>query len=426
MTTRNVLTLAVRAGDEVVLGRLSHSRTGGDWPRVSFAHKRGKQSIRIFGPVSRLTILPNRMCNMCRPIIHSARGTSTAVLLTAILLAFGPLCTMACQAAITEPLFAPPPLDQSTASEVFLVSTRAVGMSCDTQRLSERLICQRYEINEQGNNYWNRFNWRHLLQDSGHQRIVVYVHGNRVNPGEDIARGMKVYRSLCAAGKGRGLRFIIWSWPSSSVPGPIKDVHIKAARTRPAGWQLAWFLDQLPEETPVSLFGFSFGARVISGSLHILGGGTLGNLSLPERVHPQRPPFLVGMVAAAYDADWLQPGHFHQRAITQMKQLVLVTNHRDPAMRLYHFSVDRGRIHAMGKHGLARPQTLGEQVRRIRSIDVTSQVGRSHILDDYLSAKRKMKALWNRLVPTPANQRSAENDRRLGQDTAAAHRYVIR
>ena len=115
------------------------------------------------------------------------------------------------------------------------------------------------------------------------------------------------------------------------------------------------------------------------------------------------------MIAAAYDADWIQPGRYHDRAISQMEELVLVTNHRDPAMRLYHFSVDRGRIDALGKAGVPRPQSLGEAAQRIVPVDFTTEVGRSHTLEDYLAAKGRMGVVWRRLIPTADPSTDAES-----------------
>ena len=287
------------------------------------------------------------------------------------------------------------------------MSTRGVGTVCDADRLSDELKCHRYEIGNNGRPHWKSMDWRAALDATsptcGHaapMRTVVYVHGNRIEPGEDRRRGMMIYRSLVAHGRpSQPIRFIIWSWPSTTVPGLIKDMKIKAARTCPAGWQLAWFLDQLPEETPLSLVGYSYGARVASGALHVLGGGRLGGKRLTERLHPERPPIRVAMVAAAFDADWILPGKYHDRALSQMEELVLVTNHRDPAMRLFHFSVERGRVHALGKEGVPRPQALGKSARRIRPIDMTHEVGRSHLLVDYLAVSRKMGVIWRRLIP---------------------------
>ncbi|MCH8840330.1 MAG: hypothetical protein IH831_06565 [Planctomycetes bacterium] len=218
--------------------------------------------------------------------------------------------------ARAEELF-DPPAPSAMADEILMMSTRAVGTVCDGKRLSEKLRCQRYEIGDDGCPHWKCMDWRDALQPASPVRkpasplrkpaspvrTVVYVHGNRIEPGEDRYRGMLIYRSLVAQGRpSQPIRFIIWSWPASTIPGPIKDMRLKAARTCPVGWQLAWFIDQLPEETPVSLIGYSYGARVASGALHVLGGGRLNGLQLTERLHPQRPPIRVAMIAAAFDA----------------------------------------------------------------------------------------------------------------------------
>lgn len=304
-------------------------------------------------------------------------------------------------------LFAPPAPAQ--ADEIYLVSTRPAGTSCDGERLDQKLECHRYEIDAQGQARWKSLAWREALTGPSSLRTVIYVHGNRVEPGEDRARGLDVYRSLVEQGKPSApIRYIIWSWPATTIPGPLKDVQVKAARTRPAGWQLAWFLDQLPEEASVSLVGYSYGARVISGALHLLGGGSLGSLQLTHRVHPQRPPFRVAMIAAAYDADWIQPGGYHQQMISQVEQLTLLTNHRDPAMRLYHFSIERAHVDALGKAGVPRPASLGGAAQRVAAIEVSAEVGRSHLLVDYLAARGKMALMWRHVLVEPAAQFAAQ------------------
>jgi hypothetical protein len=296
-------------------------------------------------------------------------------------------------------LFAPPE-KSAQSDEILLISTRAAGISCDGQLLGEKLRCHRYEIGSDGRAHWKSVDWREALLEPTSGRTVVYVHGNRIEPGEDRTRGMMVYHSLVSQGKPSGpIRYIIWSWPSTPIPGPLKDVYVKAARTRPAGWQLAWFLDQLPAETPITLVGYSYGARVISGSLHLLGGGELNGLKLTERVHPESRQMRVAMIAAAFDADWIQPGRYHELALSQVEELVLTTNHRDPAMRLYHFSVDRGRIDALGKSGVPQPSSLGEAAQRIALVDATAEVGRSHALEDYLAARGKIGVVWRRVLP---------------------------
>ena len=113
---------------------------------------------------------------------------------------------------------------------------------------------------------------------------LIFIHGNQITPADAKREGLAVYRRIMRYGSdGPPIRFVIFSWPSSRVGGLLRDVRVKATRTDPAGCQLAWLLDQMPAETPVSLVGFSYGARIITAGLHILAGGHLGHLQLAER-----------------------------------------------------------------------------------------------------------------------------------------------
>ena len=284
--------------------------------------------------------------------------------------------------------------------EILLISTRKVGTVCNGDAMSSRLQCKQYVSTTAHKSQWISRDWQTLVTSATATRpTVIYIHGNRVSRGEDRSQGMQIYRSLTRLRKfNEPIRFIIWSWPSAAIPGPIKDYKVKARRTRPAAWQLAWFLDRLPPQTHVSLLGYSYGARVASGALHVLGGGSLGGLKLDQRIHPQHQPFRMALMAAAFDADWIQPGHFHAQTLSQVERLVIVTNHLDPIMRFYHLSNGRGRVHALGKNGIAQPRTLGSARRSIKMIDFTYAVGRNHALVNYLAASGKMRSIWQELL----------------------------
>src|SRR5690606_34909774 len=159
-------------------------------------------------------------------------------------------------------------------------STRGIGISCDAVRMDRDLDCRRLAFDSDGKPVWLAYDWHNLQKDENALRqTVIYVHGNRVSVGYDATEGIAVYESLINARAEREpLRYIIWSWPSSQIPGLIKDYQVKAIRTNQVGWQLAWFIDQLPAETPLALMGYSYGARAVSGAMHILGGGSIGNL----------------------------------------------------------------------------------------------------------------------------------------------------
>jgi hypothetical protein len=309
------------------------------------------------------------------------------------------------------------------ADEVLLISTRGIGTVCDAARMDRELDCRRLAFNNEGKPTWIAYDWHNLQKsENALRQTLIYVHGNRVSVGYDAAEGIAVYESLINARAEREpVRYIIWSWPSSQIPGLIKDYQVKAVRTNPVAWQLAWFMDQLPVETPLALMGYSFGARAVSGSMHILGGGSIGNLKLDERVHPHRPATRVALMAAAFDADWLLPGEVHQKAITQIERMVVVTNHHDPAMKYFKLSTKIGSTDALGLKGIPQVDKLGTASKRIQHLDVTAEVGRSHVIYDYLADTPKMNRMWQQLLDedaTPLRDEAVPAYAELDADTA--------
>lgn len=306
-------------------------------------------------------------------------------------------------AATNTPLFASP-ARPTASNEVLLISTRRIGTVCERKSMNRGLHCQRLIANPAESTAWKTaawraIDWRQLISQQDNRPTIIYIHGNRVDPGQDRFEGLSVYRSLVAHRQANGpIRFIIWSWPSEKIPGPIKDYLVKAKRTDPAAWQLAWLLDKLPQDAQLSLVGYSYGTRVITGATQLLAGGRLGRLRLAARTHPQRPPVRAALMAAAFDADWIQPGNYYGRSLTQFERLVLGTNARDPAMRFYHLSNGRGHMDALGKSGVYHPRSLGGASKRLRHIDFTQEVGRSHSIYDYLAADAKMSKLWYELT----------------------------
>ena len=304
-----------------------------------------------------------------------------------------------------ESLFAAPQ-PSTGGDEIFLISTRAIGAACNSQRMSQGLRCERFIGATTGEAAWQALDWRELLRDSHtNGPTVIYVHGNRVAPGRDLSDGLEVYRSLKMAGKTRTpVRYIIWSWPSTPIPGPVKDFRAKATLTQPVAWQFAWFLNQLPANSNLSLVGYSYGARVVSGAMHLLGGGHLGNLRLNIPHRQERSPVRAALIAAAYNETWIKPGNYYGRTIQVTDRLIVSTNKQDPAMRFYHLSNGRGRVHALGRAGVQHPSSLGAAANWVRLVDFSDKVGRSHSLKDYLAASTKMSALWNQLL-SPGKER---------------------
>jgi len=249
---------------------------------------------------------------------------------------------------------------------------------------------------------WKPSDMKSLLAGAEQLPHIIWVHGNRIETGEARQEGLAVYRALVAhAADSPPIRFIIWSWPAGQTHGPIKDARLKAERSEPAGYQLAWLLDRLPGKTQVGLVGFSFGARIITGALQLLSGGGLENYYLVERKHPERPPVRVVSWAAALDRDWLLPGEYHGEALSQIDKLLLLNNSCDRALRRYYVLDKYTRPVALGAVGLAaRP--LGPESAKVAQCDVCSRVGRVHSSDHYVHDPLITGRTWRALMgPSP-------------------------
>jgi hypothetical protein len=296
------------------------------------------------------------------------------------------------------PAIEAPPAAAAPSDQIYLVSTRGLGLRCDAAAMASGLRCEQLVVDARGERRWEKISWDDLLASFREPLpTVIYVHGNRVESTADKSHGLSFYRPLAQSKRsGARLRYIIWSWPASQIRGQVKDYEVKAARTRPVGWQLAWAIDQLPADAPLALAGYSYGARVVTGALHVLGGGSLDGLKLAQRVHPRRRPLRVGLVAAAVDAAWLRPSGYHGRASSQIESLLLVNNQLDPAMRFYPISPVGRHATALGYSGVSLPSLAG----RVRSFDMTSVVGRHHTLSEYL-ASGQFGRMLSQLVDLP-------------------------
>jgi len=278
--------------------------------------------------------------------------------------------------------------------EIVVLNTRSLCGTCDANSIRAALGVETFAANDaSGRRQWLQSDLQSFLAFDPSVRTIFFVHGNQISPGEAKNEGLNVYgRLMCYGASDERIRFVIFSWPSSKVGGLLQDVREKAARTAPAGCELAWVLDQMPSETPISLVGFSFGSRIITGSLHILAGGSLNGMRLQERMHPNRAPVNVVLMGTAMHASWLAEGQYHGRALSLVDEAFFVNSCNDPAMRWYHLSVPgRGGPQALG---LAGPTNLSaDQWSKVSMVDV----GARHDLYMYLSSRGVTGQIWENL-----------------------------
>jgi hypothetical protein len=237
--------------------------------------------------------------------------------------------------------------------------------------------------------------------DSADVVTTFYIHGNRIDHSQAFKDGQDVYFQL--AGKSddeRPVRFVIWSWPSSQIKGPLKDIRSKAWRTDIDGYYLARFVAGISPEAPTGLIGYSYGARIITGALHVLGGGALAGQTVPPG---DQPPLRVALWAAALHDHWLLPGHYHGNALGQADRWLITHNCCDPVLSRYQWIEKCGNPVAMGYSGVYGRNLLPPDLNdRIEELNVTCLVGGTHDMRPYLYSlpilnRTREYVLWHEL-----------------------------
>ncbi len=279
---------------------------------------------------------------------------------------------------------------------IWLVSTRNLG--CAPRRSDCPTLCVLQYDRGAG---WKETSAEGLCAtDSPETITTVWVHGNRVDRGHALSHGMAAYRALAArATEETQLRHVIWSWPADKVAGPVRDGRAKAQRTESESYYLGCLLSKLAPDARVSLWGHSFGVRIITGSLHLLSGGSLSCRVLPVDDVDARMPMRVVTVAAAVDNNWLLPGCRHGLAVNLVDQILIFYNPCDPVLRRYRWVARERSQNALGFTGLIGAYRLGEAATRIDQINARPWIGKTHSLVDHLRSNALMHeigrvALW--------------------------------
>lgn len=216
----------------------------------------------------------------------------------------------------------------------------------------------------------------------------VFVAGYGYTSGETRELGRRAYSSLTRGlSPLQGVRFIIWSWPSDQGDlGAIRDVRAAASRTDRIAWYFAEWLDENASGRTISLIGTSFGARIVGGALHLLGGGRLGIFELPQRSSAWRPAQVV-FVSPAIDGDWLLPHHRFGQAMSQVERMLLLNNSADRVLKRYHWLYGpRSTVEALGHAGLRRSALAEDQRQKIVQVDAAAVIGSKHGCGPYFES----------------------------------------
>ncbi|MEX2141813.1 MAG: hypothetical protein WD894_21285 [Pirellulales bacterium] len=280
------------------------------------------------------------------------------------------------------------------ADQVWVISTRRLGCTTAIDATPNFAVQQRLTDGSWAPASISEF----IAADDPAIPTCFVMHGNQVDTALAVAQGMRAYQALTASlPADQSLRFVIWSWPSDRIHGILKDVRIKAVRTTTEGQYLAWTLHQLNPQTPVSVVGFSYGARIATGALHVLAGGSLNGFSLPPSQSP-RAPMRAVLVAPGLHNHWLAEGHYHGRALEIVDEMLLIKNSCDSALRRYRF-VDTSRsAEALGYTG---PVGWSSQYGKIRTVDACCDLGKAHDWELHLASPRYAALMRQYTWPLP-------------------------
>jgi len=287
--------------------------------------------------------------------------------------------------------------------QIWLVSTRHLGCAIGG-KYQPKFQIWRYE-----KGMWQpRTEAEFFAEDSAELVTPLYVHGNQIDAGLARSYGLSFYFELVGKLDAEPpARFVIWSWPSDQIKGPLKDVRAKADRSDIESYYLAYFLAQMKPEVRAGLLGYSFGARIISGAMHLVGGGKLFGQSLSLA---PRPHFRVAMWAAAEHNHWYLPGQFHSEALAAAEAWFSTINYCDPILAKYRLLDKCGDPVAVGYAGIYGRNLLSADINaRIEEVNVSNIVGEEHhwrpyLYSLYIQNRTRDYVLWHELGAEAAKE----------------------
>lgn len=221
--------------------------------------------------------------------------------------------------------------------------------------------------------------------------ICIMVHGSLVKWDAALTDSYYTYLWLRNAAPHRPLNVIFFTWPSDYLPTKIVpiDANILGKRAEYNGHYLAQLISKLPEHHPISLLGHSHGARMVSSTLHLIGGGSVQGVSLSEcgiHICCHSRQFRAVFAAAAINHNWLNPGKRYGCSLNCTDCLVNLRNKKDRLLFFYPVLAPVSR-RALARTGFTYfdRRALGDNYARIKDIDVSQCVGSGHMFPNYYS-----------------------------------------
>ena len=278
--------------------------------------------------------------------------------------------------------------EKAQQSEIYEISSRHLSDRFRSINFDQPNV----EVNKWLGNHWSRTTVDDALPIGGSGMLtIIYVHGNFMDRNNALER-VRIVNGYLKAQADRPFRLLMLSWPSQREKKPLRDVLSNAESAESQSLFVAWMLQRLRNESQVSLLGFSFGARAVTGGLHLDAGGVIpGFATSPMPTQDSSMKYRLGLVAPALDRNWLEQNGRHQLAMSHVESLVNLYNSKDPILRRFRF-IDRltspiaaGFAGFTGLNSLADPRATAPLAgqSRIRQYDCGSGIGTTHSEKSY-------------------------------------------
>lgn len=275
---------------------------------------------------------------------------------------------------------------------VWEVSTRHVTSTCSIR------CDDNYQVSQFAACSWNTSEKSNLLDDVQQNDVqtIIYVHGNWMPWCDARQRALMIYRSLAARSQ-TPVRLIAFSWPSEQKERPARDVISKKPLLVANSFHLANFINELPAGQPTGIIGYSFGAAIVTGSLHLLAGGALECQVLGSTDKPLHL-LQVSLMAPAFDRTDLGINGHYSQALQVTDRMVNLYNSQDPILRRFRFFDRSTDPVAAGFSGLAVTRAVSplDANEKVRQYDCRA-VGRSHAEVEYYRCPAFYHAIDNAL-----------------------------
>jgi hypothetical protein len=273
--------------------------------------------------------------------------------------------------------------------DTWLISTRNLPHDCFSEDAARRM--RFYRLSESGTQWERSDRHEFLASDDPTIPTSYFVHGNWFTHQDAIDLGLDFARNMRRQSGNRPLRVVIWSWQSERELWRIRsDLELKLKRADTQGIYLGWLMNQSQRTMPISLVGYSYGARVVSVALHLLGGGQFSGQQLSPPPHRTEGRVSAVFLAGAEPIQRLLPGQPLGFAPYVADQIVVTTNERDPVLCYFRLLEPNADLYALGESGFDA-RRLGPNAHKVWQVPVDSSIGRSHSLIDYVASAPVMR-----------------------------------